>query len=70
MSFIWYTTIGFLITCLVGLSLSFVLKPASDAKFDPKLLSPIIKPFIKYELTPAEELDELKVNKPSEKIKQ
>ncbi|XP_034485819.1 sodium-coupled monocarboxylate transporter 2 [Drosophila innubila] len=70
MSFNWYTVIGFLITSLVGFSLSFVLEPASDAKFDPKLLSPVIKSFIKYELTPAEELVELNVNKQTEKIKE
>ncbi|KAM8706330.1 hypothetical protein ACLKA7_010584 [Drosophila subpalustris] len=70
MSFAWYIAVGFLINCLVGLSLSFLLKPASDAKFDPKLLSPIVKQFIKYELTPAEELSELKVSKQTDRIKE
>lgn len=70
MSFTWYIVLGFLITCVVGISLSFALKPASDAKFDPKLLSPIIKRFVKYELTPSEELEEMKVNKQTENIKE
>ncbi|KAH8311678.1 hypothetical protein KR044_007448 [Drosophila immigrans] len=70
MSFTWYTAIGFFITWLVGGLLSFVLPPAPDAEFDANLLSPIIKPFVKYELTSVDELAELRVEKQTEKIKE
>ncbi|KAH8381431.1 hypothetical protein KR093_004776, partial [Drosophila rubida] len=68
LSFTWYTAIGFLITWVVGLSLSYVLRPAPDEEFDSNLLSPIVKPFVQYELTSAEELAELKVEKQTEKV--
>ncbi|KAH8408354.1 hypothetical protein KR215_003465 [Drosophila sulfurigaster] len=71
MSFTWYTALGFVITWVTGLTLSYVLSPAPDAKFDAKLLSPIVRPCVEYELTStAEEMHELKVDtKQGEKIK-
>ncbi|XP_068153303.1 sodium-coupled monocarboxylate transporter 2-like [Drosophila tropicalis] len=63
LSFNWYPLTGFLLTFLVGVPLSYIMKPAQDANFDPKLLSPIVKPFIKYELTQVDELYELKSQK-------
>ncbi|KAH8418032.1 hypothetical protein KR222_010824 [Zaprionus bogoriensis] len=68
LSFNWYTTIGLLVTWLVGLPLSYLLSPAVDANFDPKLLSPVVKTFVHYEPTPGEELPELKIEKQKEKI--
>ncbi|XP_068152991.1 sodium-coupled monocarboxylate transporter 2-like [Drosophila tropicalis] len=69
LSFNWYTSIGFLLTWLIALPLSYTMKPAPDANFDPKLLSPIVQPFINYELTPSEELNELKSPKEIDKQK-
>ncbi|XP_017844652.1 sodium-coupled monocarboxylate transporter 2 [Drosophila busckii] len=60
LSFNWYSVLGFILMWLVGVPLSYLLKPAPDANFDAKLLSPIIKPFLNYELAPSRELDELK----------
>lgn len=68
LSFNWYTAIGFLITWFVGLILSYLLSPGEDAKFDPKLLSPVIHTFVHYEQTPGEELPELKTEKLKEQI--
>ncbi|XP_064550482.1 sodium-coupled monocarboxylate transporter 2 [Drosophila montana] len=69
MSFNWYAVLGVSITWFVAVTLSYVLKPASNAKLDPKLLSPIIQSFAQYEPTPLEELPDLKIEKQEEKIK-
>lgn len=68
LSFNWYTVIGFLITWLVGCSLSYLLSPGEDAKYDPNLLSPVIHTFVHYEQTPSEELPVLKIEKLKEQI--
>lgn len=68
LSFNWYVAVGFIITWFVGLTLSYLLSPADDAKFDPKLLSPVIQSFVHYELTSGEELPELKIEKKKENI--
>lgn len=68
LSFNWYTFVGFLITWFVGIALSYLLSPAEDANFDPKLLSPIIQSFVHYELTSGEELSELTIKKKKENI--
>ncbi|KAH8276206.1 hypothetical protein KR026_004595 [Drosophila bipectinata] len=61
LSFNWYVAVGFLITWLVSLPLSYVLKEEPNAKRDPKLLSPVIRPFVNYEMTHMEEPHEIKL---------
>ncbi|KAH8332877.1 hypothetical protein KR074_012352 [Drosophila pseudoananassae] len=62
LSFNWYVVVGFLITWLVGIPLSYVLKDRS--KLDPKLLSPVVQPFVNYQPAQLEEPYELKLEKP------
>ncbi|KAH8313671.1 hypothetical protein KR067_009995 [Drosophila pandora] len=62
LSFNWYVVVGFIITWLVALPLSYVLKDRS--KLDPKLLSPVIHPFVGYQPAHLEEPYELKLEKP------
>ncbi|XP_052835315.1 sodium-coupled monocarboxylate transporter 2 [Drosophila gunungcola] len=64
LSFNWYTVMGFVITWLVAVPLSYILKPRPDYKPDPKLLSPVVQPFVQYKLTPLEEPHQLKLEKP------
>ncbi|BFF91110.1 sodium-coupled monocarboxylate transporter 2 [Drosophila madeirensis] len=64
LSFNWYVVVGFIITWLVAVPLSYILKQRADAKLDPKLLSPVVQPFVSYELAQADELLELKTEKP------
>ncbi|XP_034662722.1 sodium-coupled monocarboxylate transporter 2 [Drosophila subobscura] len=64
LSFNWYVVVGFIITWLVAVPLSYILKQRADAKLDPKLLSPVVQPFVSYELAQADELHELKTEKP------
>ncbi|XP_073819350.1 sodium-coupled monocarboxylate transporter 2-like [Musca autumnalis] len=59
LSFNWYVTLGAIIVFVVGIPLSYILKPEKTAKFDVKLLSPIIQPFAKYELAQTEEVLEV-----------
>ncbi|XP_001358854.3 sodium-coupled monocarboxylate transporter 2 [Drosophila pseudoobscura] len=60
LSFNWYVVVGFAITWLVAVPLSYILKQRADVKLDPKLLSPVVQPFVRYELAQADELHELK----------
>ncbi|KAH8338598.1 hypothetical protein KR059_012204 [Drosophila kikkawai] len=64
LTFNWYVVVGFILTWLVAIPLSFILKPKSDYKLDPKLLSPVVQPFVNYELAQGEEPHELKLEKP------
>ncbi|KAH8306344.1 hypothetical protein KR018_008410 [Drosophila ironensis] len=64
LSFNWYTVVGFIITWLVAIPLSYILKDNPDVKRDPKLLSPVVQPFVSYELAQVEEPYELKLEKP------
>ncbi|KAH8284099.1 hypothetical protein KR054_010383 [Drosophila jambulina] len=64
LSFNWYVVVGFILTWLVAIPLSYILKPKSDYKLDPKLLSPVVQPFVNYELAQGEEPLELKLEKP------
>ncbi|KAH8355921.1 hypothetical protein KR200_002246 [Drosophila serrata] len=64
LTFNWYVVVGFIITWLVAIPLSHILKPKSDYKLDPKLLSPVVQPFVNYELAQAEEPHELKLERP------
>ncbi|XP_017073386.1 sodium-coupled monocarboxylate transporter 2 [Drosophila eugracilis] len=57
LSFNLYTVMGFFITWLVAIPLSYILKPRPGYKLDPKLLSPVVHPFVHYEPTPLEELN-------------
>ncbi|EDV90552.1 GH14123 [Drosophila grimshawi] len=68
MSFNWYSVIGFVITWVVGVLLSYVLKPAPGTKLNPSLLSPIIKPFVNYAPAAGEELPELTIDEQKEKM--
>lgn len=58
-SFNWYMILGASVVFIVGIPLSYILPPGKDAKFDPKLLSPVIQPLFRYELTRADELPEI-----------
>ncbi|XP_017144545.1 sodium-coupled monocarboxylate transporter 2 [Drosophila miranda] len=60
LSFNWYVVVGFAVTWLVAVPLSYILKQRADVKLDPKLLSPVVQPFVRYELAQADELHELK----------
>ncbi|KAH8257753.1 hypothetical protein KR038_000118 [Drosophila bunnanda] len=64
LTFNWYVVMGFILTWLVAVPLSYILKPKSDYKLDPKLLSPVVQPFVNYELAQGEEPHELKLEKP------
>ncbi|XP_013102156.2 sodium-coupled monocarboxylate transporter 2 [Stomoxys calcitrans] len=59
LSFNWYVTLGTIIVFAVGIPLSYILPPDKGTKFDVKLLSPIIQPFVKYELAETEEVVEV-----------
>uniref|UniRef100_T1PIW0 Sodium:solute symporter family protein n=1 Tax=Musca domestica TaxID=7370 RepID=T1PIW0_MUSDO len=59
LSFNWYSTLGAIIVFAVGIPLSYILSPEKGAKFDVKLLSPIIQPFANYELAQTEEVLEV-----------
>ncbi|XP_016948984.1 sodium-coupled monocarboxylate transporter 2 isoform X2 [Drosophila biarmipes] len=61
LSFNWYMVAGFVITWLVALPLSYILKPRSDFKLDPKLLSPVVRHFAIFKPTPAAEPHQLKL---------
>ncbi|XP_075146357.1 sodium-dependent multivitamin transporter [Haematobia irritans] len=63
LSFNWYVTLGSIIVFAVGIPLSYILKPEEGTKYNVKLLSPIIQPFVKYELAQTEEILEDKPNK-------
>ncbi|XP_017057285.1 LOW QUALITY PROTEIN: sodium-coupled monocarboxylate transporter 2 [Drosophila ficusphila] len=63
LSFNLYTVAGFLITWLVGISVSCTVKPRAGYNLDPKLLSPVVQPFVDYKLTPMEEPHQLKLEK-------
>ncbi|KAH8382313.1 hypothetical protein KR009_002884 [Drosophila setifemur] len=64
LTFNWYVVVGFIITWVVAIPLSYILKDHPDAKLDPKLLSPVVQPFVNYELTKTEEHFEIKLEKP------
>ncbi|XP_065354579.1 sodium-coupled monocarboxylate transporter 2-like [Calliphora vicina] len=65
MSFNWYVVLGTFIVFAVGIPFSYILTPEKGAKFDVKLLSPIIQPFVNYELAQVdEELPEIITSKP------
>ncbi|EDV52920.1 sodium-coupled monocarboxylate transporter 2 [Drosophila erecta] len=64
LSFNWYTVAGFIITCVLGISMSYILKSGPDYKLDPKLLSPVVQPFVHYKVTPSDEPHELNLMKP------
>ncbi|EDW99259.1 sodium-coupled monocarboxylate transporter 2 [Drosophila yakuba] len=64
LSFNWYTVAGFIITWILGIAMSFILKSGADYKLDPKLLSPVVQPFVHYKLTPSEEPEQFKLEKP------
>ncbi|XP_016923868.3 sodium-coupled monocarboxylate transporter 2-like [Drosophila suzukii] len=64
LSFNLYIVLGFSITWLVGITLSFILKPRAGYKLDPNLLSPVVQPFVHYKATPTEEPLQLKLEKP------
>nr|XP_016923862.2 sodium-coupled monocarboxylate transporter 2-like [Drosophila suzukii] len=64
LSFNLYTVVGFAITWLVAIPLSYILKPRSGYKLDPNLLSPVVQPFVHYKATPTEEPLQLKLEKP------
>ncbi|KAI8124518.1 Sodium-coupled monocarboxylate transporter 2 [Lucilia cuprina] len=65
MSFNWYVVLGTLIVFGVGVPFSYILTPEKGAKFDVKLLSPLIQPFVNYELAQVEEeLPEIITSKP------
>lgn len=65
MSFNWYVVLGTFIVFAVGVPLSYILEPEKGAKFDVKLLSPLIQPFVNYELAQVdEELPEIITSKP------
>lgn len=55
MSFNWYVLLGTLIVFAVGIPFSYILSPEKCAKFDIKPLSPVIQPFVKYELARVDE---------------
>lgn len=59
LSFNWYVTLGAIIVFVVGIPLSYILTPEKGTKYDAKLLSPIIQPFVKYELAQEEEIHEV-----------
>ncbi|XP_061392469.1 sodium-coupled monocarboxylate transporter 2 [Musca vetustissima] len=59
LSFNWYVTLGAIVVFAVGIPLSYILEPEKGAKFDVKLLSPIIQPFAKYEMANTEEVLEV-----------
>ncbi|XP_065354580.1 sodium-coupled monocarboxylate transporter 2-like [Calliphora vicina] len=60
MSFNWYVVLGTFIVFAVGIPFSYILTPEKGAKFDVKLLSSIIQPFVNYELAQVnEELPEI-----------
>uniref|UniRef100_A0A1B0BS69 Sodium-coupled monocarboxylate transporter 2 n=1 Tax=Glossina palpalis gambiensis TaxID=67801 RepID=A0A1B0BS69_9MUSC len=58
-SFNWYMVLGASVVFIVGIPLSYILPPGKDAKFDPKFLSPVIQPLLRYELTRTDELPEI-----------
>uniref|UniRef100_A0A1A9WF67 Sodium-dependent multivitamin transporter n=1 Tax=Glossina brevipalpis TaxID=37001 RepID=A0A1A9WF67_9MUSC len=58
-SFNWYMVLGAFIVFIVGIPLSYILPPGKDAKYDPNLLSPVIQPLFRYELTRTDEPSEL-----------
>ncbi|XP_017488496.1 PREDICTED: sodium-coupled monocarboxylate transporter 2, partial [Rhagoletis zephyria] len=60
LSFNWYVMVGNFIVFLVAIPLSYIVPAEKDYKWDLKLLSPVVHPFVKYELTNTEELPELK----------
>ncbi|XP_037947006.1 sodium-coupled monocarboxylate transporter 1-like [Teleopsis dalmanni] len=59
LSFNWYVVVGAIILFVVGIPLSYIIPPEKDEKFNPKLLSPILQYFMKYELTNVEEMPEI-----------
>ncbi|XP_030369982.1 sodium-coupled monocarboxylate transporter 2 [Scaptodrosophila lebanonensis] len=63
LSFNWYAFVGFIITWIVAIPLSYIIPPSSSFKLDPKLLSPVIRPFVKYEQTQVDETYDLKCDK-------
>lgn len=66
MSFNWYTVLGAIIVFAVGIPLSYILTPEKGTKFNVKLLSPIVQPFVSYELTAVdEELPQIITTKPT-----
>lgn len=47
MSYLWYTWVGFLITILVGLLVSWFTGPSKYSHVDKKLFTPIIHGFLR-----------------------
>lgn len=63
LSFNWYVTIGCLIVFLVAIPLSYILPAEKDYKLNIKLLSPVLHPFLNYNIVDMDELPELKTVK-------
>lgn len=65
MSFNWYVVLGTFIVFAVGIPVSYIVKPEKGEKFDVNLLSPLVQPFVHYELAQVEEeLPEIITSKP------
>ncbi|XP_054746818.1 sodium-coupled monocarboxylate transporter 1 [Anastrepha obliqua] len=60
LSFNWYAVTGSIVLFLVAIPLSYILPVEQNYKLNLKLLSPVLHPFLRYELPPTEELPELK----------
>ncbi|XP_055850583.1 sodium-coupled monocarboxylate transporter 2-like [Episyrphus balteatus] len=52
-SFNWYKFIGAILVWVVAIPLSYIMP--NDKKLDPKLLSPVISPFVKYDAVNTED---------------